>query len=118
MVFERIIRLNDPFPDDVFVEDGTCPLCGSPVIWDAACPGAHDIDLICNPPCGEANEFRCLNPECDWWYRYPNFRSDTKIMGVVPSWFEQWSQSMYHFLLDAGDDGLVTGGMEFLDDEV
>lgn len=63
-----------------------CPKCGAEVEWHPDCPGWEENGkIMAHSECDNADRWECKNEECDWWYRYPNKRSD-KDMGVKPDW--------------------------------
>lgn len=71
--------------------DYPCPVCGCKVYLYPDCPGypGGQSIMVCHPACGNANEFRCFQPACKWWYRIPNNRSDVTKMGIAPPWMAE-----------------------------
>jgi hypothetical protein len=74
-----------------------CPICGTIVGQESDCPGyalrgadGKEHIMVCNPPCGNANYYRCTSDECSWWYREPNNpkRIDTD-MGIRAPFVEE-----------------------------
>ena len=68
--------------------DKLCPKCGAAVAYDLECPGYGQEGkiMVCSSGCGNADEWRCMNENCDWWYREPNRRSTKDEMGKRPAW--------------------------------
>lgn len=85
-----------------------CPVCGSLVSVQPDCPGytINNKIMVCNPnySCGNAELFECLNEECGWWYREPNYRSDVDSMGMRPPWDMRQYNLSYLMRLSEGED--------------